>query len=76
MVTLWILIIGFKNAGGIMTPYAGPPTMQALATYRTDHECDVASKGIHEELQAGGVSVHVICLPTGMSDPLSAVRRP
>lgn len=73
MVTLWILIIGFKNAGGALSlnTTGGQPVMQAIATYRTASECNTASKGLYEALQNGGVAVDVVCLPTGVSDPVS-----
>jgi hypothetical protein len=76
MVTLWILIIGFKSAGGSMSSYNGRPTMQPLANYATEHECDAAAKDVHDSLQAGGVGVNTICLPTGVSDPLNPWNAP
>ena len=77
MFTLWILIIGFKNASGSVSlnTTGGQPVMQAIATYRTSSECNAASKGIFDALQNGGVAVDVVCLPTGMSDPVSKQLR-
>ena len=71
MVTLWILIFGFKNSGGSVTPFSGQPIMQPIATYPTEKECNSAGAGVYGGLQKGGVAVNVICLPTGLSDPIA-----
>lgn len=69
MVTLWILIFGFTNAGGSTTPYA-QPLLQAMATYRTLKECDAAAAELNG-LQSKGLIGSTICLPTGISDPIT-----
>ncbi len=70
MITLWILVLGFKNVGGTVTLSTGQPLMQPIATYRTQKECDLASKVVFSGLQNGGVAANVICLPSGISDPV------
>jgi hypothetical protein len=74
--TLWILILGFKNAAGTVTlnTTGGQPVMQDLATYRTSKECDGAAQIIYPALQNGGVAVNAVCLPTGISDPVAHDR--
>lgn len=64
LLTLWILIIGFKNAAGTISinTTGGQPVMQALATYRTQKECDTASQGNRPVLAAlpGDVSLSMM----------------
>jgi len=73
MATLWLLILGFKNAGGLVSlnTTGGQPQMQAIATYRTAGECNAAGKKLYDDLQNGGVAADTVCLPTGISDPVT-----
>lgn len=74
MFTLWILIFGFANAGGTVTPYA-KPVLRAMATYHALKECDAAAAELNG-LQSKGLIGSTICLPTGISDPVTKMALP
>jgi hypothetical protein len=73
MFTLWILILGFKNVAGdtLLNSTGAQPAMQPIATYSTQKECSTVAQMLYKTLQEGGVSEDVICLPTGVSDPVA-----
>lgn len=73
MYTLWILIIGLQNALG-QTPLpnnGAQPAMQPIATYRTSGKCQASAKMLYKFLTKHSVSVDVMCVPTGVSDPVA-----
>jgi hypothetical protein len=71
MTTLWILFLGFRNATGGVTPFTGQQTLQPLATYRTVQECSDSGQSIFTLMQGRVIVVQMICLPTGVSDPVA-----
>ena len=71
MFTLWIFVFGYHNAAGGITPYAGVPSFQPMATYRTEKECLSARSRVLVEVLASPASGEVSCLPTGVTDPVS-----
>ena len=74
MFTLWILIMGFGNSGGSVALLSGAAQMQPIATYRSAKACSSTATQLYRTLRAGGVDANVICLPTGVADPLRAPR--
>ena len=75
MFTLWILILGLKNElGQTVLSKSGRPAMQAIATYHTVSECTSSAKTLYKFLNTHSAGVDVICLPTGVSDPVGQKR--
>lgn len=70
-VTLWVLVRGFGNVGGSVT-LLDRAHMQAIGTYRTNTGCVKVAKAVHDGLRAGGTDADVLCLPTGLTDPVAS----
>ncbi|MBW8078643.1 MAG: hypothetical protein GJU76_11340 [Gallionella sp.] len=72
MFTVWVLILGVKNVLG-QTPLSTTPAqlaMQPIATYRNAKDCTAAATTLYKFVEGHSVGADVICLPTGVSDPM------
>jgi hypothetical protein len=73
MTTLWVLILGIQNAAGqaLINHTGAQLAMQPVATYGTQDECQTSAGRLYKFLTTHSVSVDVLCLPTGVSDPVA-----
>ena len=73
MYTLWILILGLQvGVGPTAQIHPSRPAMQPIATYSTHAECVASGNTLYKFLMSHEVGVDIVCLSTGVSDPVGS----